>query len=391
MTFDTTPSASHTIGDELHASIRELFPIPRSLTGDGVRETLAVVGRDLPLEVVETPSGTEVFDWVVPREWNVRDAWIEAPDGRRLARFHDSSLNLLGYSVPIDVTVSRDELLQHIFTDPEHPDRVPYRTSYWSERWGFCMTQRDADSLPEGQYRAVVDATLEDGSLTYGEVRLGGSTSRTVLLTTTVCHPSLANDNLSGIVVLAALGRALRDGRCATPTVSSGARARWGRSAGSHHNRSTVDDVVHGLAISCVGDRGQITYKRSRRGTTGTDRAAEVILRDAPAAAIVDWAPYGGDERQFCSPGFDLPFGAFSRSPADAFPEYHSSDDDLVRRHALRPSPTRTARCSRSSMSSSVTGPTSTRRPTASRSSAAVASTDRSEAARAAKLRPSGC
>ena len=192
------------------------------------------------------------------------------------------------------------------------------------------MTQRDADSLPEGQYRAVVDATLEDGSLTYGEVRLGGSTfAHRACSTTTVCHPSLANDNLSGIVVLAALGRALagRPLRHSYRLVWSPGHAGAALLAPpqpQHRGR-----VVHGLAISCVGDRGHITYKRSRRGTTGTDRAAEVILRDAPAAAIVDWAPYGGDERQFCSPGFDLPFGAFSRSPADAFPEYHSSDDDL--------------------------------------------------------------
>jgi aminopeptidase-like protein len=329
MTIETTPPVSDTIGDELHAAIRKLFPVPRSLTGDGVRETLAVVGRGLPLEVVETPSGTPVFDWVVPREWNVRDAWIEAPDGRRLARFRDSSLNLLGYSVPVDVTMPRDELLEHVFTDPEHPDRVPYRTSYWSERWGFCMSQREVDTLADGQYRAVVDATLEDGSLTYGEVRLEGASSHTVLLTTTVCHPALANDNLSGIVVLAAVARALANRKLRNTYRLLWSPGTLGPLCWLHHNRSTVDDVVHGLAISCVGDRGHITYKRSRRGTTGTDRAAEIILRETPGAAILDWSPYGGDERQFCSPGFDLPFGAFSRSPADAFPEYHSSDDDL--------------------------------------------------------------
>ncbi len=227
--------------------------------------------------MVETPSGTEVFDWVVPREWNVREAWIEAPDGRRHARFEDSSLNLLGYSVPVDAIVPRDELLEHVFTDAEHPDRVPYRTSYWSERWGFCMTQREVDSLPEGEYRAVVDATLEDGSLTYGEVRLDGASSRTVLLTTTVCHPALANDNLSGIVVTAALARAL-----AGQSLRRSYRLLWspgtlGPLCWLHHNRGLVPDVAHGLAISCVGDRGHITYKRSRRGATSTDRAAEVV------------------------------------------------------------------------------------------------------------------
>ena len=325
----TTIERSETVGEELHDLIRELYPIPRSLTGDGVRETLAVLGRDLPLDVVETPSGTEVFDWVVPREWNVRDAWIEAPDGRCLARFEDSSLNLLGYSVPVDLEVTRDELLEHVFTDPRNPDRVPYRTSYWAERWGFCMTQREVDSLPDGEYRAFVDSTLADGSLTYGEVRLDGSSPRTVLLTTTVCHPALANDNLSGIVLTAALARAL-----GTQRLQHSYRLVWspgtiGPLCWLHHNRELVGEIAHGLAISCVGDRGGITYKRSRRGDTGTDRAAEVVLRYQPDATLLDWSPYGGDERQFCSPGFDLPFGAFSRSPADAFAEYHSSDDDL--------------------------------------------------------------
>jgi aminopeptidase-like protein len=329
MTIDPNSVRTDEVGAELHDLIAELYPFPRSLTGDGVRKTLAIIGRDLPLHVVETPSGTDVFDWVVPREWNVRDAWIDAPNGRRLARFSESSLNLLGYSVPVDVTLERDELLKHVFTDPHHPDRVPYRTSYWSERWGFCMSQREVDSLPDGKYRAVVDATLENGSLTYGEVRLEGASDRTVLLTTTVCHPALANDNLSGMVVTAALARALV-GR----PLRNSYRFLWspgtlGPLCWLFHNRDLVPSVVHGLAVSCVGDRGGVTYKRSRRETTATDRTAELVLRDHVDARIVDWSPYGGDERQFCAPGFDLPFGAFSRSPADAFPEYHSSDDDL--------------------------------------------------------------
>ena len=325
----TSIPSDETVGDELHERIRELYPIPRSLTGDGVRRTLAVIGSDLPLDVVETPSGTQVFDWVVPREWNVRDAWIEAPDGRRLARFSDSSLNLLGYSVPVDVTLTREDLLEHVFTDPAHPERVPYRTAYWAERWGFCMSQREADSLPAGDYRAHIDATLADGSLTYGEVRLAGASSRTVLLTTTVCHPALANDNLSGIVVAAALAKAL-----SAQSLRYSYRVVWspgtiGPLCWLHHNLGLVGDIQHGLAISCVGDRGGVTYKRSRRESATTDRAVEAVLGHHTSATVVDWSPYGGDERQFCAPGFDLPFGAFSRSPADAFPEYHSSDDDL--------------------------------------------------------------
>ena len=377
----TSITRDETVGDELYGLIRELYPIPRSLTGDGVRETLAVLGRDLPLDVVETPSGTEVFDWVVPREWNVREAWIEAPDGRRFARFEDSSLNLLGYSAPVDVTLPRGELLEHVFTDPANPDRVPYRTSYWAERWGFCMSQHEVDALPEGEYRAFVDSTLADGSLTYGEVRLDGSDPRTVLLTTTVCHPALANDNLSGIVVTAA-GANARD---AVTAVQLSAPLEPGDDRTMcwlHHNRGLIEKVQHGLAIVCRR-QGRRHIQRSRRGATRTDRAAEVVLRDHPDAKLLEWSPYGGDERQFCAPGFDLPFGAFSRSPADAFPEYHSSDDDLsvVTPEALA---TRTAPSFPSSTASNATRRTSMRHRTASRNWGVEASTARSVAGREA-------
>src|SRR6188472_3743471 len=195
--WSTVPEPD-TIGAELHSLMRELFPIPRSLTGDGVRSTLAVIGRDLPLDIVELPTGTRVFDWTLPREWNVRGAWVEGPDGRRIIDVADSTLHLLGYSVPVDTVVDREELLEHIYTDPRDPHVVPYRTSYWSERWGFCTTQRQADSLPEGSYHVVVDATLDDGHVTYGEVSLEGEHDDVFLLSTTICHPALANDNLSG-------------------------------------------------------------------------------------------------------------------------------------------------------------------------------------------------
>ena len=222
-----------------------------------------------------------------------------------------------------------DELLEHVFTDPLNPDRVPYRTSYWAERWGFCMAQREVDTLPPGEYRAVVDSTLEDGSLTYGEVRLDGASPRTVLLTTTVCHPALANDNLSGIVVTAARGAHTGDAVTSLQLPASlepgddwAALLAPPQPGADRRDRARARDLV-------CGDRGGVTYKRSRRWNDRTDRAAEAVLRNHRTRSVVDWSPYGGDERQFCAPGFDLPFGAFSRSPADAFPEYHSSDDDL--------------------------------------------------------------
>lgn len=316
-------------GREMHELMRELFPIPRSLTGDGVRATLAVLGRDLELDVVETPSGTPVFDWTVPREWNVREAWIEAPDGTRVVDVADSPLHLLGYSVPVDATVSLEELREHVYTH-EHPDLVPYRTSYHSERWGFCMSRHTLDALTEGSYRVRIDATLADGSLTYGEAVVPGATDEEFLVSTHVCHPALANDNLSGVVLAWALARALRGQELRHTYRFLWSPGTLGPLCWLHHNRGTLDRVRHGLAISSAGDPGPVTYKRSRRQDAHIDRAAAHVLRTAgQGASVRPWFPYGGDERQFCSPGFDLPVGAFSRTPADAFPEYHSSADDL--------------------------------------------------------------
>ena len=335
--WSTVPEAEEA-GRDLYALMEELFPIPRSLTGDGVRATLGRIGRDVPLHTVELPTGAQVFDWTLPREWNVREAWVEAPDGSRVVDVADSSLHLLGYSTPVDATIDLPTLREHLFTDPRNPDVVPYRTSYWSERWGFCVSRRVADSLPEGQYRVWIDATLEDGHVTYGEVALDGVTDDVVLLTTTVCHPALANDNLSGIVLLAGLARVLAEQR----ELRHGFRLVWspgtiGPLCWLSTNAGLVPHVRHGFAVSCVGDPGPLTYKRSRRETAPIDTAAEVVLRGFPEATVRRWSPYGGDERQFCSPGFDLPFGALSRTPADAFPEYHSSADDLelVRPDAL--------------------------------------------------------
>jgi aminopeptidase-like protein len=334
--WTTVPDAD-AAGHELHALMAELFPLPRSLTGDGVRATLGRLGRDVPLRAVELPTGTQVFDWTLPREWNGREAWVEAPDGRRVIDVADSSLHVLGYSVPVDTTVDLAELRQHLFTDPRDPDVVPYRTSYWAERWGFCTSQQVADALPEGMYRIRIDATLDDGHVTYGEVALDGEIDDVVILTTTICHPALANDNLSGIVVLAGLARIL-----ATQRLRHTFRLVWspgtiGPLCWLHTNRDLVPRVRHGFAVSCVGDPGPLTYKRSRQQDAEVDLAAELVLRGREGASIRPWMPYGGDERQFCSPGFDLPFGALSRTPADAFPEYHSSADDLdlVRPEAL--------------------------------------------------------
>ena len=326
--WNTVP-AGDAVGEELIELMRELYPLPRSLTGDGVRTTLSVLGRELPLEVIETPSGEKVFDWTVPREWMIRDAWIAAPGGERVLDFAASTLHVLGYSDPVDATLSLDELRKHVFTHPRDPDLVPYRTSYWEERWGFCMSRRQLDALPEGNYRVVIDSALEPGFLTSGEVRIGGASESEFLLSTYVCHPALANDNLSGVVVLWALARTLLQ-----QELEHTFRLLWspgtiGPLCWLARNLETLHRVRHGLAISCVGDRGPLRYKRSRRGNAAIDRAAAHVLEDKPDNRVTGWEPLGGDERQFCSPGFNLPVGTFSRTPHGLFPQYHSSADDL--------------------------------------------------------------
>jgi len=327
--WNTVPDET-AVGEELLALMRELFPIPRSLTGDGVRETLGILGREVPLEIVETPSGKPVFDWTVPREWNLRGAWIEGPDGKRILDVADSPLHVLGYSIPVDTVVGLEELRGHVFTHAEDPDLIPYRTSYWKEQWGFCMTGRHLDSLADGDYRVVVDASLEDGSLTSGEVNLPGATDAEFLLTTHVCHPALANDNLSGVVLLWALARALGE-----QNLTHTFRLLWspgtlGPLCWLDRNRDRLDRVQHGLVVSCVGDPGPLRYKRSRRGDAAIDRASSYIVAREPSGIVSDWQPTGGDERQFCSPGFDLPVGTLSRTPHGLFPQYHSSADDLT-------------------------------------------------------------
>jgi aminopeptidase-like protein len=317
-------------GREIHDLMRELWPLPRSLTGEGLRETLRRVSELVPLELVETPSGTQVFDWTLPPEWNVREAWIAGPDGQRVVDFADSSLHLLGYSVPVRTRMPLSELRGHLFTDPARPSVVPYRTSYYDEAWGFCLSQETLDALPDGEYEVVIDSVLEDGSVTYGEALLTGESEEEVLLSTYACHPALANDNLSGVALVAVLGKYL----AGMPTRLSYRLLLGPGTIGPltwlSRNEDGLGRLRAGLVVSAVGDPGRPTYKRTRRGDAEVDRAVEQALEERGGDfELVDWFPYGGDERQFNSPGFDLPVGALSRTPADRFPEYHSSADDL--------------------------------------------------------------
>jgi aminopeptidase-like protein len=315
--------------EEAHALIRELYPICRSITGEGVRETLRRIARIVPLELTEVPSGTAAFDWEIPREWNVRAAWIRDPHGRTVVDVADHSLHLVSYSVPFRGRLSLDELRQHLHSLPERPDWIPYRTSYYREYWGFCLRHRDLLALEAGEYEVCVDTRLEPGSLTLGEFRLPGRSSDEIVIYTHVCHPSLANDNLTGVALCALLARQL-----ARVPLRHTLRFVWGPGtigslAWLARNESDLGRLRHGLVVGLLGDPGPLTYKASRRGDATIDRAARHVLGRMPAGArCVDFEPYGYDERQFCSPGFNLPFGRLTRSSNGAYPEYHTSADN---------------------------------------------------------------
>ena len=325
-------------GREMHELAERLYPIPRSITGEGVRETLGILRASVPLEVREVPSGTPVFDWTVPKEWNVREAWIRDPEGRTVVDFADHSLHLVGYSVPVHERLPLARLREHLHTLPDHPDLIPYRTSYYAETWGFCLPHRVLERLERddrgGEYEVRIDATLEDGSLTYGELELPGETEREVLVSCHVCHPALANDNLSGIAVTLHLAKRLLAASREAP-LRHGYRFLWlpgtiGAIAWLARNREAAARVAHGLVAANLGDPGPLYYKRSRRGDAEIDRAVEHLLRaSGEPFEVEDFVPYGYDERQYGSPGFDLAVGSLTRTPWGRYPEYHTSADDL--------------------------------------------------------------
>jgi aminopeptidase-like protein len=316
-------------GTSIHRLIAELFPICRSITGDGVRRTLEIVGRHGELEVHEVPSGTAVLDWEVPPEWNIREAWIEGPSGDRIVDLADSTLHVVGYSVPIRERLTLEELRPRLHSIPEHPSWIPYRTSYYAPTWGFCLQQERLEQLPDGEYEVCIDSELAPGSLTYGEMVVPGRTDREVLLSAHVCHPSLANDNLSGVAVAATLAELLRALELRNTYRFVFAPGTIGAITWLARNRDRLDWLRAGLVLTCLGDSGGVTYKRSRRGDAEIDRAVEAVIPAQPGSAIRSFSPDGYDERQYCSPGFDLPVGCLMRTPHGEYPEYHTSADDL--------------------------------------------------------------
>jgi aminopeptidase-like protein len=322
------------LGEEMYRFVTDLFPICRSITGEGVRETLSLLQKHVPVDIHEIPSGTRVFDWIVPKEWNIRQGWIKDPTGQKLIDFQNLNLHVLNYSTPVHARLSLTDLKEHLYTLPEHPEWTPYRTSYYSRNWGFCLPHNQLLGLSEGEYEVLIDSSLEDGHLTYGEYYLRGETDAEVLLSAHICHPSLANDNLSGVAVAAFLAKHLSK-------LSSRYSYRFlfipgtiGAIAWLSLNESQISRIKHGLVFTCLGDPGKFTYKKSRRGDADIDRAVtEVLKKSGEVFEIREFSPYGYDERQFCSPGFNLPVGCFMRTPHAQYPEYHTSADnlDLVR------------------------------------------------------------
>jgi aminopeptidase-like protein len=318
------------VGRAMYDLVEELYPMCRSITGEGVRQTLRTVARLIPLVIHEIPTGARVFDWVVPKEWNVADAFIKDAKGNRVVDFRKSNLHVVNYSSPVHRWMPLDELKAHLHTLPEHPDWIPYRTSYYKEDWGFCVSRNQLSALSGEEYEVCIDSTLEDGSLTFGEYYLPGDMEDEVLLSCHTCHPSLCNDNLSGIALLTFLASSL----AAAPRRYSYRflfiPGTIGAVAWLALNQERTTRIRHGLVAACVGDRGKFTYKKSRNGNVEIDRAAIHILRTSGAEhEIVDFSPYGYNERQFCSPGFDLPVGCLTRTPHGRLPEYHTSADNL--------------------------------------------------------------
>jgi len=317
-------------GEQLHRFAQELFPICRSITGDGLRRTLALVRERIPLQIREVPSGTPVFDWTVPKEWNIRDAYIKVPGGERVVDFQKSNLHVLNYSMPVRATMSLEELKPHLFTLAEHPGWIPYRTSYYQENWGFCLAHSQMLALEDRDYEVCVDSSLEAGHLTYGEYYVPGQSTEEVLVSCHACHPSLANDNLSGLAVATFLaqlltGRELRYSYRFLFIPGTIGAITW-----LARNQNAVENIRHGLVLSGLGDRGKLHYKKSRRGNAEIDRAAARILAHfSEPVEILEFSPYGYDERQYCSPGFNLPVGCLMRSVWGTYPEYHTSADNL--------------------------------------------------------------
>lgn len=322
------------IGNQIHDLAKKLWPINRSITGEGVRETLSIIGEEISgLKLIEVPSGTNVFDWTVPKEWRVRDAYIVSPSGKKICDFKKNNLHLVGYSTPIRMKISLSQLQEHLYSLPSQPNAIPYITSYYKERWGFCLAHEERQNLEEGEYEVFIDSELFDGSLTYGEVLIKGESCKEVFISTYVCHPSMANNELSGPCVTAFLTKKLQEAErlkysyriiFIPETIGSITYL-------SKNIDHLKENVVAGFNVTCVGDNRDYSYLPSRQGDTISDEVARHVLKHiCPTFKSYTWKDRGSDERQYCSPGVDLPMASIMRTKFGKYDEYHTSLDDLI-------------------------------------------------------------
>ncbi len=318
------------VSQEMYQLISEFYPICRSITGNGFRETLHWIKKHIELTQHEVPTGTQVFDWTVPKEWNIKDAYVKNSKGERIIDFKKSNLHVVNYSVPVKQKIHLEELKKHLFTLSDRPDWIPYRTSYYKESWGFCLSHKQFLELQDEEYEVCIDSSLEDGHLTYGEYYLKGEKPDEVLISCHACHPSLCNDNLSGIALATFLAKYLSQINLSYSYRFIFIPGTIGSITWLCLNENQVHKIKHGLVLTCLGDPGKSTYKKSRRGDAEIDKAVTHVLKHSGKdSEIIDFFPYGYDERQFCSPGFNLPVGCFMRTPHNCYPEYHTSADNL--------------------------------------------------------------
>lgn len=317
---------------ELEEYFDELWPICRSITGNGLRESFAILSKLIPLNITEVKTGTNVFDWTIPKEWNIKDAYIITPSGEKIADFNQNNLHVVGYSIPVNKEITYDELIGHLHTLPRLPNAIPYVTSYYKEKWGFCLSQNEFDRLPKsGKYKVFIDSELTNGSLTYGDFLLKGETEDEILISSYLCHPSMANNELSGPLTLSFLYQLVAgipnrkySYRFVLVPETIGTIAYL-----SDHKGELLKHVKGGFVLTCCGTNKPFVYKRSRQETSLTDIIAEHVLRNSSKEySLIDFDPIGSDERQYCSPGFNLAIGSLMRSKYHEYEEYHTSLDN---------------------------------------------------------------
>lgn len=317
--------------ENMYNLIKKLYPICRSITGNGVRETLRIIRGIIPIEIHEVPTGTKVFDWNIPKEWNIKEAYVKNSNGDKVIDFNKSNLHILNYSIPVNKKMSLNELKKFLYTLPEYPEVIPYLTSYYKEQWGFCLSHNEFMNLEEDIYEVYIDSELKDGYLTYGEYYIKGRKEEEILFTCYICHPSMCNDNLSGTAMLTYLAKKISEFEelefsyrflFIPETIGS---ITW-----LSLNEDKIKNIKFGLVATCCGDSGNFTYKKSRKGDTEIDKSVEKVLIDSGHDfSLVEFFPLGSDERQFCSPGFNLSVGSLMRTPYGEYVQYHTSSDNL--------------------------------------------------------------